>query len=170
MAAESIPERVRWAVRTLAIDPGDQLLEIGCGPGVAVSMICDRLDTGTILALDRSASMVERAERRNREHISSGKAAIRTADLETADLGGELFDKVFAINVNLFWVRSPAGELDLIRRALNPTGSLHLFYEPPEPSRIPDLADKLVAVLTGNGFTATTLTTATLLCVAARTR
>jgi hypothetical protein len=32
------------------------------------------------------------------------------------------------MNVNLFWVRSPARELDLIRGLLGPGGALYLFY------------------------------------------
>ena len=36
MTGEQVPERIRWAVRTMAPGPDDHLLEIGCGPGVAV--------------------------------------------------------------------------------------------------------------------------------------
>ena len=35
-----IPDRIRWAVETLAVDTSDQLLEIGGGSGVAASLIC----------------------------------------------------------------------------------------------------------------------------------
>lgn len=46
MAANMVPERVAWAVDMLNVAPDDQLLEIGCGAGQAVSLICQRLDTG----------------------------------------------------------------------------------------------------------------------------
>jgi hypothetical protein len=51
---ERVAERFRWAVETLDPAPSDRLLEIGCGPGVAVSLICETLSTGTITAIDRS--------------------------------------------------------------------------------------------------------------------
>jgi hypothetical protein len=46
-----------------------------------------------------------------------------------ADLGSERYDTIFAVNVNLFWVRSCAAELDLVKRLLKPGGALYLFYE-----------------------------------------
>ena len=173
MAATATPERARGAGEMLTIGPDDHLLEIGCGRGAAISMICECLETGKITAIDRSATMVRLAKQRNREHISSGKARIRAVALEGADLGPERFDKIFAINVNLFWMRSAATELDLLRTVLKPDGSFSLFYEPPDRSRLPELADRLAAVLAENGFTATTTTTirpTPLLAVVARAK
>jgi SAM-dependent methyltransferase len=125
--------RIRWAVDTLDPGPGDLLLEIGCGSGAAVSAVCERLAGGRIVAIDRSATAIGRAERRNAEQVAAGRAVLRVLDLEElepADVlrGRERFDKVFAMNVNLFWVRSPRRELDLIRRLLRPGGALYLFY------------------------------------------
>ncbi len=96
-------ERLVWAVRTLAVEPGDRLLEIGCGRGVAVSLVCEKLDGGTIAAIDRSPKMIEAATRRNVEHVAAGVASFQSASLDRVALDGALFDKIFAINVGLFW-------------------------------------------------------------------
>jgi hypothetical protein len=96
--------------------------------------------------------------------VAAGRAVLRTIALESlapADLlaGRDGFDMVFAMNVNVFWVRSPARELDLIKAVLKPGGALFLFYgygtAHQVPPRVPGL---LHDHLTGGGFTVEALT------------
>lgn len=39
-------QRLAWVVDSLDVQPGDRLLEIGCGHGVAVSLIGEKADLG----------------------------------------------------------------------------------------------------------------------------
>src|ERR687896_786143 len=93
-------ERFVWAVDTLEVRPADRLLEVGCGHGVAVSLVCERLMTGTITAIDRSPKMIEMAARRNREHVARDGTvyifwdARHSAPERARDLGNELADRL----------------------------------------------------------------------------
>ncbi|MFC0531907.1 SAM-dependent methyltransferase [Phytohabitans kaempferiae] len=163
----AVPERLRWAVETLDPAPGDHVLEIGCGPGVAADLVCQRLDGGgRLLAIDRSPVAIERATRRNAEHVAAGRVRFAQTALEELATD-DRFDSVFAVNVNLFWTRSPAHELALIRGLLRPGGTLHLFYEPPGPARVKELTTKLEAALREHGYDPRTATAGTLLEVRA---
>jgi ubiquinone/menaquinone biosynthesis C-methylase UbiE len=154
MSRSTIPQRLVWACQALAIGPADHLLEIGCGRGAAVSLICEQLIDGRITAIDRSASAIAAAERANGQHVRSGKAVFHRAELARAELDDQRFDKVFAVNVNLFWVRRPTRELALIDRLLKPAGALHLFYGygRPGPGRSDEIVDKLTANFSHGGF------------------
>lgn len=144
-------KRVIRAVEALAVRPADQVLEIGCGNGDAVSLICERLGGGgKVLAIDRSTPMIELARQRNQAHLESGKAQFRAIDLVALSVS-DRFDKVFAVNVNTFWRRPVPRELTLIKRLLKPKGSLSLFFESPTP-RAEELARRVVAGLEPHGW------------------
>ena len=96
-----------------------------------MAAICQRLRDGRVVAIDRSATAIARATRRNADCIASGRAVLRTVALEdlAADgrpEAGQGFDKVFAMKVNLFWVRPRPGGGD--PGLLRPEGTLSLFY------------------------------------------
>jgi trans-aconitate methyltransferase len=147
-------ERLVWAVETLAVEPADHVLEIGCGHGVAVSLICERLTGGKITAIDRSQTMVDMARRRNRAHVSSGKAVFQVVALEQADFGGERFNKIFAFHVNLFW-KQPARALGIVRGLLTPGGAVYLFHQLPawkETGETRAFSERAADTLRSNGF------------------
>jgi SAM-dependent methyltransferase len=149
----ALPERVRWAVETLAVHPGDRVLEIGCGSGVAAALVCERLGDGSMLAIDRSPIQIERARRRNEAHLASGRLSPDGVALAEFDIANAGFDKAFAINVNLFWLGPAAAELAAVRRALAAGGRLFLFYEAPGPERAREIAERQAAVLEAEPFT-----------------
>ena len=110
----SASDRQAWAVDVLDVAPDDRILEVGCGHGVAVSLVCERLDGGRITAVDRSPKMIAMAQKRNRAY--AGKARFVTAGIEEANLGDETYDKVLAVHVAALHKRGPA--LDAVRNRL----------------------------------------------------
>lgn len=145
-----IPKRVQWAVELLGVRPADHILEIGCGPGHAVALICERLRQGTVSAIDRSATMVKRARERNAGCIAAGRARIERQTLNEASLGRR-FAKAFAINVNAFWT-DPEQSFAGLGRLLERHGTAHLVYEPPIAAGLRELRRSLSKEFEKGGF------------------
>ncbi|HEX5909223.1 MAG TPA: class I SAM-dependent methyltransferase [Thermoleophilaceae bacterium] len=122
--------RLEAVVAGLELDPGHRVLEIGCGHGVAATIVCEQLDGGTYTAIDRSPKMIAAAERRNRAHVRAGTAEFLTGALEEVDLGSRRFDRVFAVRVGLFG-REPDRARALASRWLAPGGTLQVVLDPP---------------------------------------
>jgi ubiquinone/menaquinone biosynthesis C-methylase UbiE len=124
-----VSERLAAIVDELGIRPDDRVLEVGCGHGVAATMVCERLDGGRLTAVDRSPKMIEAAARRNAAHVQSGKAEFLVASLEDLDLGDRRFDVIFAVRVGLFH-RDPERAHALVEPWLAPGGTVRAFFDP----------------------------------------
>jgi ubiquinone/menaquinone biosynthesis C-methylase UbiE len=125
-----VSERLRSIVGELDIQPDDRVLEIGCGHGVAATLVCERLEGGRLTAVDRSPKMIQAAARRNAAHVEAGKAEFLVAALEDLDLGDRRFDKIFAVRVGLFH-RNPERAQALAERWLAPGGQVRAFFDEP---------------------------------------
>lgn len=145
------PARLQWAIEVLEIAPDDQVLEIGCGHGVAASLVAERLGSGRLTAIDRSPRMIEAASARNQQHIQSGSVVFHTTSLAEATFSEARFTKIFAVNVNVFWMK-PAAELAAVRNLVADEGMLYLFFNPPAGTSTQALADKLHDRLRAHGF------------------
>lgn len=123
-------ERLRKIVERLELRRGDRVLEIGCGHGVAASMVCEALGSGSLVAIDRSPAMIARARVRNRVHVEAGRATFAVMDLEALALGRRTFDVIFAVRVGLFHrerTRAEARVAPYLARA----GRLVVVYDTP---------------------------------------
>jgi cyclopropane fatty-acyl-phospholipid synthase-like methyltransferase len=142
----------RLTIPRLGIREHHQLLEIGCGNGTAVSAVAERLATGTILAIDRSAATVARATQRNADHIARGVARIVQVDLADLVVPAGHFHTIFAVNVNLF----QANETDVVeflRRALRRRGRLVLGYRRRDADHLYAQAERTCSRLLSGGLT-----------------
>src|SRR6476659_5953371 len=152
MVVQTIPDRMRWAVEFMEVQPADHVLEIGCGPGAGAELICSRLETGRLFAIDRSESGVDRTKRRNAKYVDAGRLTVRKIDLATLRVPVKRLHKVFAFNVNLFWVRECADEVALLHERVLPGGAVFLFYEANRAELVPTIVQKTSAALAGSGF------------------
>ncbi len=122
--------RLRAVVDRLGLRPHDRVLEIGCGHGVAATIVCEQLEDGRLTAIDRSPKMIAAAARRNAIHVDAGKAEFLVTSLEEADFGARRFDVIFAVRVGLF-DREPDRAHALATRWLARGGKVRSFFDPP---------------------------------------
>ena len=155
---DKLPPRLLWTARQLGFDDTANLLEIGCGHGVLAGLVCERLAAGSLVAIDRSARMIAVAQKRNAAHVAAGRVSFHVSELADAGFGGRRFDRIFAVNVNVFWT-DPRRELEAVRRLLKPGAGLDLFYEPPGAAQAGKIKTLLGEKLTACGFEITACAT-----------
>ena len=154
-ARSSNRERSRWTVDLLHIDPDDRVLELGCGPGVALEHVARRLRSGTVVGIDHSLVMVKQARRRNREAIATGRVLVRIGPIEDVGAVSGPFMKIFSINVIQF-MPDQAAFFRLLYSKLAPGGIVATTYQPrnKNPTRADAIAmaDQISAAMKSAGF------------------
>lgn len=146
-----IPERVSKAIEHLSPRPGERLLEIGCGRGVAAQLVCGLIRDGTLVAIDRSSAAVDATRALCASHIGAGRLTVEQVSLSEISSAPGSIDRAFAINVNLFWMK-PGAELAKLRETLVPGGSLRLYFEPPSAAKGIEIEARLNETLPAAGW------------------
>ncbi|MGY2065330.1 methyltransferase domain-containing protein [Blastococcus sp. SYSU DS0619] len=88
-------QRLAWAAGVVAPGPGQRVLEVGCGHGVLVTLLGRAVGAGQVVAVDRSATVVAAAARRNCAAVDAGQVVLQAATLAGAELPERWFDAGF---------------------------------------------------------------------------
>jgi SAM-dependent methyltransferase len=154
MSPTQASDRQRWAVEQLDVQPRDRVLELGCGHGVAVTLICEQLRGGVVVVgVDRSPKMIAAARRRNAAHVTAGRARFVTAEIHEADLGDEPFNKALAVRFPPL-LRGGAGPmLAAVRAQVAEGGALYVVEHALARDRIHGVADAIALRLREHDFT-----------------
>jgi ubiquinone/menaquinone biosynthesis C-methylase UbiE len=115
-----------WTISQLALQPADDVLEIGYGPGQAIELLCETITEGRICGIDFSDTMLLQASARNAAAIDDGIVELRVGDASSLPYANASFDKVFCVNVIYFWPK-PQEQLREILRVLRPGGVLAIY-------------------------------------------
>jgi SAM-dependent methyltransferase len=122
-------ERNARTLALLEIQPGDHVLELGFGPGVAIQRAAELAVRGTVAGVDHSALMLRQATRRNAKAIETGRMDLRLGSAERLPDFGSRFDKVFAVNVFMFW-REPVSVLRGVHATMKAGATIALTFQP----------------------------------------
>jgi SAM-dependent methyltransferase len=154
--------RNRWAVELLEIQPADRVIELGCGPGVAVAALADRATRGLVVGVDHSEVMIGHARRRNADTIRQGRVRLIHAPVERVHVTDGPFDAALAVNTVGMWPE-PTARLRDIGQLLRPGGRIALVSQPRCPGATAATSaaagDRLAAQLSNAGFTAVRIET-----------
>jgi cyclopropane fatty-acyl-phospholipid synthase-like methyltransferase len=96
-------KRNEWTLSLLALEAGHRVLEIGCGPGVALNACAARTSEGHVVGIDHSQVMVRQARERLAAAIASGRADVRLGSLSDLDNEHDAYDRIFSSNVVQFF-------------------------------------------------------------------
>ena len=118
-----------WGIEVLAPRPGEKVLEIGFGPGVAIELLARAAPDIRVAGIDPSSEMVGQAARRNAAAIALHAVDLRRGSADDLPFDGDSFDAALAINSLQVWPDAMAG-LREIRRVLRPGGRVALVFTP----------------------------------------
>ena len=123
-------------VGVLGVQPGDDVLEIGYGPGGLIRLLAERTDAVSIRGVDPSPEMRDQAGRHNRKAVHAGRVRL---DLGTADRTGlpdASVDRVVSVRNVAMWpdLEAAVGEL---HRVVRPGGTVLIaWHGGAKPSRV----------------------------------
>lgn len=121
--------RSRWTIDLLDIQRNDRVLEIGCGPGVALAMAIEKAEPGLVVGLDHSPVMIAQARRRNRAALRRKALELHLGDIDDLERFSRSFDRVYSSNVAQFFPDKEAA-FRLIAAAMSPGGTIATTHQP----------------------------------------
>lgn len=161
-------EPYQRALKALAVQPGDQVLELGFGAGQGLAKLCGMTKGGHVYGVDHSAAMIDMAQRRNADLVARGQLHLHCGGFSPLPFPSSFFDRLLLVNVLYFFDRS-GEDLAECRRVLKSGGRVALYltgrstmqewpFCEPETHRMFD-AEEVRSVLSDSGFAVTDVIT-----------
>jgi ubiquinone/menaquinone biosynthesis C-methylase UbiE len=123
-------------VRVLDVQPGDDVLEIGYGPGGLIRQLAERTDAVSIRGVDPSPEMRDQASRHNRRAVRAGWVRLDLGTAERTGLPDTCVDRVVSVRNVAMWPDLEAAASEL-HRVVRPGGTVVIaWHGGATPSRI----------------------------------
>lgn len=165
LTGPGMAEEVRIARLLLGLGPGDEVLDVACGPGNFSREFAKAVgDDGLVVGIDASQTMLERGAA---DLVAAGLAnlALIRGDASALPFGAETFDAVCCFAA-LHLFADPFAGLDEMRRVLRPGGRIALMTSVRRKVTLPPMkpivervsgmrmfeGDEIVRALQGRGF------------------
>jgi arsenite methyltransferase len=122
--SRDILRRRQLVYDALDAQPGDRILDAGCGPGFYTRELLDKVGpNGSLVSIDQSAQMLAVARRRCEGHPN---VAFEKSDVTQLPVESESFDRALSVQV-LEYVHDLDAALAEMHRALRPGGRVVIW-------------------------------------------
>lgn len=105
----------KFALRRLAVQRTDSILEIGFGTGQLAKMFARKARKGFVAGVDPSELMVDTARRRTRRYVRKEIVDLRLGDAARLPWPDKRFDKAAALHCFQFWSDPERGMSEVAR-------------------------------------------------------
>jgi SAM-dependent methyltransferase len=128
----------------LDVQPNDDVLEVGYGPGGLIKLLAERTGAASIRGVDPSWVMCDQARRYNRKTVRDGRVRLDVGTAERTGLPDGSIDRVVSVRNVAIWPDLEAGVTEL-HRVLRPGGVVVIAWHGgtapnriAKPLRLPD--------------------------------
>lgn len=122
------------AIAELQVQPGNDVLELGCGHGRTLRQLVRLATPGAVAGLDHSRVMLDLAAAENAAAVAEGCLQLHLGDCEKLPFEPGSFDRVLCVHTAYFW-NDPEVCLREIARVLRPGGRLALAHRPDDDEK-----------------------------------
>lgn len=117
-----------WALGHWSPKENDCILDIGCGGGVTLKRLSERVPAGRLFGVDYSSVSVELSKKTNAADVASGKMTITEGSVSALPFPENSFDKIITVESFYFW-QDPKNDLRGVLRVLKPGGHFLLVAD-----------------------------------------
>ena len=147
--------RNKKTVELMKLQSDSRVLEVGCGPGLALAQCAEQISDGIVVGLDHSPIMIKQAQRRVLKAGQAMKVTLHVGDIERLQDWRSTFDRIYSLNVIQF-IPNRAAYFQAVLNALDTNGKCFTTYQPrldtDDPNGAMAMADEIATLMQSSGF------------------
>jgi len=105
----------RMAIDWLEVEPDDDVLEIGFGPGHGIALLAEQTAARSIAGVDPSAEMVHQASARNQTAVAAGRVSLVLGTVAALPFPDASFSRVVVVSNFHIWPSRADGVQEIYR-------------------------------------------------------
>lgn len=117
-----------WGLSFFNFTNDDTVLDVGCGGGMTLKRMADKVPQGTLYGVDYSAVSVAKSRELNKDLVEKGRMKIVEGSVDALPFEEQAFDKITTVESFYFWP-TPEKSLGEVHRVLKTGGVFILIAD-----------------------------------------